>query len=39
MNKTQVDAGIGLIIKDQMKTFGPAGTAIANAAALIWLLQ
>ena len=33
------DAGIGMIIKDRMKTFGPAGTALLNLAALIWLLN
>jgi hypothetical protein len=31
------DAGIGVVIKDRMKTFGPAGTAFLNLAALIWL--
>lgn len=31
------DAVIGWTIKDRMKTFGPAGTAVANLAALIWL--
>jgi hypothetical protein len=33
------DAGIGAAIKDRMKTFGPAGTALLNLAALIWLLS
>ena len=33
------DAGIGVVIKDRMKTFGPAGTALANLAAVIWLLS
>lgn len=33
------DAVIGVIIKDAMKTFGPAGTALANLAALAWLLS
>src|SRR3979411_2364871 len=33
------DAGIGVVIKDRMKTFGPAGTALVNLAALIWLLN
>jgi hypothetical protein len=33
------DAGIGVVIKDRMKTFGPAGTAVLNLAALIWLLN
>ena len=32
------DAVIGWTIKDHMKTFGPAGTAVANLAALIWLV-
>jgi hypothetical protein len=31
------DAAIGVIIKDQIKTFGPAGTALLNLAAVIWL--
>ena len=33
------DAAIGVIIKDRMKTFGPAGTALLNLAAVIWLLS
>ena len=33
------DAGIGVVIKDRMKTFGPAGAAVLNLAALIWLLN
>jgi hypothetical protein len=33
-----LDAAIGVAIKDAMKTFGPAGTAIANLAALVWLV-
>ena len=33
------DPGIGVVIKDRMKTFGPAGTALLNLAALIWLLN
>jgi len=33
------DAIIGTTIKDRMKTFGPAGTALLNLAALIWLFQ
>jgi hypothetical protein len=32
-----VDAVIGATIKDKMKTFGPASTAIFNLASLIWL--
>jgi hypothetical protein len=33
------DAAIGVIIEDRMKTFGPAGTALLNLAAVIWLLS
>jgi hypothetical protein len=33
------DAAIGAVIKDRMKTFGPAGTALLNLAAVIWLLS
>jgi hypothetical protein len=33
-----LDAAIGAAIKDAMKTLGPAGTAIANGAALIFLM-
>jgi hypothetical protein len=33
------DAVIGVGVKDQMKTFGPAGTALANLAALVWALN
>jgi len=33
------DAAIGVVIKDRMKTFGPAGTALLNLAAMIWLLS
>jgi hypothetical protein len=32
------DAAIGATIKDSMKTFGPAGTALANLAALAWFV-
>lgn len=32
-----VDAVIGGVIRDRIKTIGPALTAIANLAALIWL--
>lgn len=32
------DAAIGVVIRDRMKTFGPAGTAALNLAALIWLM-
>jgi len=33
------DAAIGVVIKDRMKTFGPAGTALLNLAAVVWLLS
>jgi len=33
------DAAVGVVIKDWMKTFGPAGTALLNLAAVIWLLS
>ena len=32
------DAGIGRVISDRVKTFGPAITALANVAALVWML-
>ncbi len=32
------DAVIGGVISDRVKTLGPAITAVANAAALIWML-
>ena len=32
-----LDAGVGVTIRDRMKTFGPAGMAAANLAALVWL--
>jgi len=32
------DAVVGLRIRDPLKTYGPAATAVANAAALVWLL-
>ena len=32
------DAAIG-VVKDRMKTFGPAVTALLNLAAVIWLLS
>jgi hypothetical protein len=34
-----VDAIIGVRIHDRLKTIGPAATSLANAVALIWLLQ
>ena len=33
------DAMIGLTLRDRMKTFGPAGTATVNLAALLWLIR
>jgi len=33
------DAVIGARIRDRLKTFGPAATSLANAAALLWVLQ
>ncbi|HEY4781174.1 MAG TPA: hypothetical protein VIH54_05095 [Chthoniobacterales bacterium] len=33
------DTAVGVLIKDRMKTFGPAGTALLNLAAVIWLLS
>jgi hypothetical protein len=33
------DAAIGWTIKDPMKTYGPAGTALLNFAAVMWLIQ
>ncbi|WP_022891291.1 hypothetical protein [Agromyces subbeticus] len=33
------DAAVGVTIRDHLKTVGPAATAIANAAALIWMLS
>jgi hypothetical protein len=32
------DAVIEMMIKDRMKTLGPAGTALLNLAAMIWLI-
>ena len=33
-----IDATVGGILHDRVKTIGPAATAVANAACLIWLL-
>jgi hypothetical protein len=33
------DAVIGRTIKDPMKTYGPAATALLNLVAVIWLIQ
>jgi hypothetical protein len=32
------DAAVGVHVRDKVKTFGPAGTAIMNMCALGWLL-
>jgi hypothetical protein len=34
-----LDAVVGMTIKDNVKTFGPAATALLNLAAVIWLIQ
>jgi hypothetical protein len=34
-----LDAGVGVAISDRMKTFGPAGIAVTNLAALLWLIS
>jgi hypothetical protein len=34
-----LDAGVGLTIRDRMKTFGPAAIAVTNLAALVWLIS
>ena len=34
-----VDAMIGVRLRDRFKTIGPAAISVANAIALIWLLQ
>jgi hypothetical protein len=34
-----LDAVVGMTVKDNVKTFGPAGTAFLNLAAVIWLIQ
>jgi len=33
------DAVVGVRTHDRLKTYGPAATALANAAALVWLLS
>lgn len=33
-----IDAGIGARIRDPLKTYGPALTAVANLAALVWMV-
>ena len=34
-----IDALIGITIRDRMKTLGPAFTALANLAVLVWLVS
>jgi hypothetical protein len=34
-----LDAGVGVTIKDRMKTFGPAAMAVTNLAALVWFIS
>jgi hypothetical protein len=34
-----LDACVGVAISDRMKTFGPAGIAVTNLAALMWLIS
>ena len=34
-----LDACVAVAISDRMKTFGPAGTAVTNLAALAWLIS
>jgi hypothetical protein len=34
-----LDACVGVAISDRMKTLGPAGMAVANLAALLWLIS
>jgi hypothetical protein len=34
-----LDAGVGVMIGDRMKTFGPAAIAVTNLAALMWLIS
>jgi hypothetical protein len=34
-----LDACVGVAISDRMKTFGPAGIAVTNLAALVWLMS
>jgi hypothetical protein len=34
-----LDAGVGVAIRDRMKTLGPAAIAVANLAALVWLVS
>lgn len=32
------DAAIGATVRDTIRTYGPAGTALANLLAMIWLM-
>ena len=34
-----LDAAIGIKLRDSLKTYGPAITAIFNLGALIWLIK
>jgi hypothetical protein len=34
-----LDAFVGVAIRDRMKTLGPAAIAVANLAALVWLIS
>ena len=34
-----LDAGVGVAIRDRMKTFGPAAIAVTNLATLAWLVS
>jgi hypothetical protein len=34
-----LDAVVGAVTSDRTKTFGPAITAVVNAAALVWMLS
>ena len=34
-----LDAGVGVAIRDRMKTLGPAAIAVTNLAALVWIVR
>jgi hypothetical protein len=34
-----LDAGVGITVRDRMKTFGPAAMTVTNLAALVWLIS
>jgi hypothetical protein len=38
-HRSDLRCGLEVVIKDQMKTFGSAETALLNLAGLIWLLS